>query len=423
MSVPATRMRPAPTPGPRARCDGCLRAQAACWCRFTRPTDSRTRVCFLQHPRERDRAIGTAWIAHRSLPNSEVHVGTGFEEHARIQALLAEPGTALLFPGPGAQDPGSVQPPPKTLIVVDGTWSQARKLVRLNPALQRLPRIGFTPRQPSRYRIRKEPAEHCVSTIEAVVHVLSALEHDEQRFQPILRAFDRMVDYQLECTASRPGPPRRRVKGPPRPRDDGLGELRARAADAVALYGEVNAHARDSGVPGAAELIHLVALRLATGERFEAVIAPRRPLAPRSPDHLRVPAARLLAGEPVSAALSRFAGFLRASDVYVGWGEFTAGVIDAGGAADAGGALDAAGAMDAGGALDAGGEPSQRPALERPYFDLRPAMMRRLQRNPGGLDGALAAMGLDAPLEPLGEGRAGARLAALARLASTLLAS
>ena len=380
----------APAQGPRARCDRCLRAQAACWCRWTRPTESRTRVCFLQHPREKDRAIGTAWIAHQSLPNSEVHVGVEFEDDARMQALLAEPGTALLFPGPDAQDPASLEPPPRTLVVVDGTWSQARKLVRLNPSLQRLPRIGFVPRQPSRYRIRKEPAEHCVSTIEAVVHVLSALERDDERFQPILSAFDRMVEFQLECAALRPGPPRRRVKGAERPLDDGLAELRARKGDAVAIYGEVNAHARDSGVPGAAELIQLVAFRPATGERFEALIAPRRPLAPRSPDHLRVPASRLLAGEPAVEALRRFARFVRDTDLYIGWGNFTPALLEVEG------------------------------AQQRPFHDLRPAMMRRLQRNPGGLDGALSALGLESPLAPLGEGRAGARLAGIARLFAAL---
>ncbi len=82
---------------------------------------------------------------------------------------------AVLFPGEGAMTLEQARAsPPETLIVVDGTWPLAKKVVKNNPVLAGLPRIGFTPRRPSNYRIRAEPAEHCVSTIEAVVEVLGA---------------------------------------------------------------------------------------------------------------------------------------------------------------------------------------------------------------------------------------------------------
>jgi DTW domain-containing protein YfiP len=383
-------------PTPRAVCSRCRRPEIVCWCDRIEPLDTRTRVCFLQHPREGRMPIGTARMAHLSLPNSELHLGVEFADDARVRALAAAPGTALLFPGEGALDPAALAAQgraPQTLIVVDGTWAQARKVVKKNPFLAALPRIGLRPPRPSNYRIRREPSDDCVSTIEAVAHVLAALEGEPSRFASLLQPFDRMVDLQLEYSQRRPGPRRIRVKTPKRARIDGaVAELRARPRDVVALYAESNAYPMDSGVPGEAELIQLVALRPATGARFEAFLAPRRPLAPSAPQHLELPAQRLLSGEPVADALARFRGFLRDADLYCGWGTYAVDLLRA------------------------------ERGPERPFSDLRLAAARTLKRRPGGVEQAVRLLGRPGLPPPLGEGRAGRRLAALAALLEHLCA-
>ncbi len=280
--------RPAPTDAAhRELCLRCLRPRRACWCPHLRPVESATRACILQHVRERKTAIGTARMAHLSLPNSELHLGVSFREHPRVRALAAEEGTALLFPGEGAIDPAALRGrPPKTVIVVDGTWQQARKLLKENPFLLALPRIGLSPERPSNYRIRTEPSRECVSTIEAAVLLLGALEGAPERFTPILEAFDRMVDLQIAERDRRTGPPRRlRRKGQKPPRTDTtMATLRARPGDVVAVYAESSGWPASAGPQRECELLQLVALRPSTGERFEAVVAPRRPLeAERSP--------------------------------------------------------------------------------------------------------------------------------------------
>lgn len=187
------------------RCLRCRRAASVCYCPHLTPIVSRTRVVFLQHPKERRVAIGTARLAHLALPNSELHVGFAFGDHPVAAKLAA--GAALLFPGPGALDPAALPAgPPRTLVVIDGTWSQARKLLGANPALAVLPRIGLVPAQPSRYRIRREPAAHCLSTVEAVVETLGRLECDGTRFLPVLRAFEYLVATQIACAAEHAAP-------------------------------------------------------------------------------------------------------------------------------------------------------------------------------------------------------------------------
>src|SRR5262245_62571945 len=140
--------------------------------------------------------IGTARLAHLCLPGSELRVGVDFDDDGDMRAALAGARDAyLLFPGPRAIDLADVRPAgPITLVVVDGTWWQARKLLKRNAALAALPQIRFTPPAPSNYRIRREPADHCVATVEALAQVLGALEGDADRFAALLRPFEAVID-------------------------------------------------------------------------------------------------------------------------------------------------------------------------------------------------------------------------------------
>ncbi len=314
----------------RALCLRCLRPATACWCAELTPVASATRVVFLQHPRESRVAIGTCRMAHLALAGSELHRGVSFELHPRVRALAADTSgaVAVLYPGDDAREPELLARPPRTLIVLDGTWHQARAMWQVNPALHRLPRIGFVPSTPGNYRIRREPALHCRATVEAVAEVLGRLEGDAERFRPMLRAFDRMVEQHLFYRRLRPNQAWRRRKRHRQPRPSPVRmALRARRADLVVVYGEANAHSirrnaaaarggssaerawpatadgalvrraagdvaqvrrdagdvalvrRSAGDVAPPELVHLVACRPATGERFVSVIAPRRPLA------------------------------------------------------------------------------------------------------------------------------------------------
>ncbi len=373
----------------RPRCPRCHRPSAACYC-ATAPVPTPIRIVFLQHPRERRRAIGTARLAHLALPNSELHVGVTFDDNARVQALAADTSgrTAVLFPGSSGMPAvrlGEVD----TLLVPDGTWSEARKLVGRNPFLARLPRIALDPSSPSRYRIRRAPAPHCLSTVEAVVALLAEREGTGERFAPVLHAFDRLVTTQLAGAARHAQPyrhTRRRIAARPV-----TPELVTRRAELLVVYGEANTHSRRARLDTPAELIHLVALRPHTGERFVAVIAPRRPLAPSAPAHLELPADRIVHGEPVATALARWRAFLRPDDLLCAWGHYVFGL------------------------LRAEGEP------ERAALNLRSTTNCRLGRKAGGIEHAAALLASTPPPPPWTEGRAGRRLAALAHVLAALV--
>ncbi len=176
------------------------------------PIASRTRVVLLQHPREARLAICSAWLTRVALANAELHRGVRFDANPAVRELVASPRTALLFPGAGATPAEELAgDPPERLVVVDGTWLQAAKMLEVNPAIAALPRVTLAPGHESGYgELRREPAEGHLSTIEAVAHALGALEQDPARFAPMVRAFRRMVELQLACSRGDRRSPRHR---------------------------------------------------------------------------------------------------------------------------------------------------------------------------------------------------------------------
>ena len=268
--------------------------------------------------------FGTARMAHLCLPQSSLHVGVTWDDSEVLHRACSDPErpAILLHPGPDARD--ILQDPPSapvTLIALDGTWPQTRGMVRGNPALAGLPRFSFTPPEPSRYRIRKEPRAEYVSTIEALAHALGAIEGDAQRFRALLRPLDAMVDAHLEARSGRRIP--RKVTSGTRlsPHERLPSVLRAPCDDLVLVYADANAW--PWGTPERRygdELVYWVAHRPSTRETFSCVVAPRNPLAPDIPRHTELSTEELHEGRSVEELLGAFSAFLRPADTVASWG-------------------------------------------------------------------------------------------------------
>ena len=387
------------SPGePRTTCLSCRRPTTVCYCRHVTRIETTTRVVLLQHPRERDVPIGTARMASLCLQGSELFVGLRWPGSAEVARALSDPArpAALLYPGDGAIDVARHPPSgPVTLVVVDGTWSQTRRVVRDNPVLAALPRYAFTPAAPSEYRIRREPDEACVSTIEALAHVLGVLEGDPERFRALLQPFRAMVDAQLACELRfRDAPSRhaRRPRAAPSP-PRVPAQLLERAGELVCVAGEANAWPygspeRDSGCDD--ELVHWVARRLRTGETFDMVLAPRHPLSKGTPLHVDLPAEALAGGSTLESLRARWSAFVREQDVLCFWGHYATALFAATGAT----------------------VPAER-------VDLRHVARVYARGKVGTLEDFVARIGA-APQPPAGQGRANRRLGQLAAIAQHL---
>ena len=62
---------------PRRECPRCGRPEVTCYCAHVERIATRTKVLVLQHPREEDKAVGTARMAALCLESAEVAVGIG----------------------------------------------------------------------------------------------------------------------------------------------------------------------------------------------------------------------------------------------------------------------------------------------------------------------------------------------------------
>jgi DTW domain-containing protein YfiP len=371
---------------PRALCPRCRRAQRVCVCAHDPALAPATRVLIVQHPREAGVAVGTASMAARCLPGSTLVVGVALDAHPTVKAALADPErpAILLSPGPDARDLASDPPAgPATLVVVDGTWAQAKKLLKVNPALAALPRYALAPTEPSEYSIRREPSAECLSTIEAVAHALGVLEGDAERFAAMLAPFRAMVAAQVAFARASKTPrflswdrrERRAVWTPPEPLRD--------PARVVLAAIETNAWPFDAKAEHPDELVHVVARRGDGSERFERVVRPAHPLAPGVSVHTDLAGDAILAGAPFDAALRDLRAFVRAGDVVATWGFY-------------------------------GHDWLARLLPETTVLDLRRAAADWRKGAPGAIEAF--ARGLGPPPDPQAPGRAGRRLALLAQV-------
>jgi len=181
----------------RPQCPRCLRPTTHCLCPLIPSLDSRTRVLLLQHPSEVNHALNTARLAALGLVNAQLVVGEVFEG---LSTLLNPPGyqARLLFPADDAQPLQAYTPSdePLLLVVPDGTWRKARKLLHLNPLLAALPRVTLADGGVSRYRLRKAPGPGALSTVEAIVQALQVLEAPTS-FEPLLKPFEALIEGQI----------------------------------------------------------------------------------------------------------------------------------------------------------------------------------------------------------------------------------
>lgn len=188
-----------PVPSRRATCSACLRAQPACICRWVAPLSVDAALLILQHPLEVANAKNSARLLHLSVAGSVLAVGEAFDA-AELDALLHAGGRSpvLLYPAAPGEPAATALPPAGELrlVVLDGTWRKSRKMLYLNPALQRLPRLALRGMPASGYRIRKAHAPDQLSTLEASAHALGQVGGDMAPVAPLFEAFAGFVEQQ-----------------------------------------------------------------------------------------------------------------------------------------------------------------------------------------------------------------------------------
>jgi DTW domain-containing protein len=180
-------------------CPNCRKPVALCVCAAIAPIETRAQLVILQHPQEQDHVLGTAHLAHRQFANARLVIGLSWPS---LAAALGRPtadarrwGVLYLGPhkpagprrilsvvdgdGTPLADPDHLIAALDGIILLDGSWSQAKALWWRNPWLLKLRRLVLAPPRPSLYgALRKEPRADSVSTLEAAAYCLATIEGD-----------------------------------------------------------------------------------------------------------------------------------------------------------------------------------------------------------------------------------------------------
>ena len=201
---------------PVETCPRCLKAMPLCACAAIEPIANRVFVLMLQHPQEQDRDLGTARLAFLHFKNAAFKVGLSWPNLSKaVGRPVSDPKRwGVLYLGPAILPPealgrdivvldrkGALDPDQdkalgqlEGIVLLDGTWSQAKALWWRNAWLLKLRRVVLNPKAPSRYgKLRKEPRRESVSTLEATAIVMSRLEAQPGLQTRMIACFDTLL--------------------------------------------------------------------------------------------------------------------------------------------------------------------------------------------------------------------------------------
>lgn len=162
----------------------------------------------LQHPNEVKRCLRTTKIIELSVPPSHYHLYRAkkfsSKKHPELFELL-ENGrdgreNVLLFPSPDAVSLASLPTSPEltyNIVVLDGTWSQAKVIFNSSQTLREMRCVALDNTERSRYVIRTQPTDTCLSTVEAVGLVLSHLEGSPAIMDLLTTPLKAICDFQI----------------------------------------------------------------------------------------------------------------------------------------------------------------------------------------------------------------------------------
>lgn len=185
------------------RCQRCLLPHKNCLCATLQPQQARSRFCLVMFDTEPMKPSNTGRLIADILPETQAFGWSRTEPDA---ALLAAVQTAdyqpmVVFPGAYADADRQVLTTPPTggkpplFIMLDGTWTEARKMFRKSPWLDSFPVMSLNVATPSRYTLREAhaPGQHCTAEVAAALLEqagdASAAQALQQHFERFRQAY------------------------------------------------------------------------------------------------------------------------------------------------------------------------------------------------------------------------------------------
>jgi hypothetical protein len=189
----------------RERCEGCRLVPTHCMCALRTAVNTQAAVCLLMADIEPLKPTNTGWLIADMVADTFAFGWSRTAPDPALIALLSDPlwDCYVVFPGqyaapervvhaikPGAPGhDGAVKRP--LFILLDGTWSEARKMFSRSPYLNHLPVLSLAPAAASQYRLRRSwCGDHlCTSEVAARCLNLAGDETAEKTMDAYLGVF------------------------------------------------------------------------------------------------------------------------------------------------------------------------------------------------------------------------------------------
>ena len=196
-------------------CPHCRKPPALCVCAGITRIDNTVSLLILQHPQEQDRELGTARLTALHFKDALLKIGLSWPSLTKILGRSTDPQrwailylgsvkAAALLPerevvvvnrnGNAVDHQDAALREIEGIILLDGTWSQAKALWWRNAWMLKCKRVVLGPKRPSRYgRLRREPRSDGLSTIEAAAMLVARLERKPEIETALNASFERLL--------------------------------------------------------------------------------------------------------------------------------------------------------------------------------------------------------------------------------------
>jgi DTW domain-containing protein YfiP len=238
---PASGPEPAPANDAETECPRCRKPLALCVCEGIEPIDNKVSLLILQHPQEQDRELGSALLTALHFRNAVLKIGLSWPSLSKILGRTVDPQrwaiaylgsvkAADVMPGrdvvavdkngDALENQNGALREIEGVILLDGTWSQAKALWWRNAWMLKCRRVVLAPKRPSRYGVlRREPRRDGLSTLEAAAMLLAYLEHRPEVATALHSSFERLLSrYRQAHPSGVERRPRARFRHARRPR-------------------------------------------------------------------------------------------------------------------------------------------------------------------------------------------------------------
>ena len=200
--------------GPKGeRCEGCRLRPSHCLCALRPQLSTHAGVCLLMHDAEPMKPSNTGWLIADVVQDTFAFGWSRIEVDDGLTALLNDPQWQpyVVFPGEFVEPPervmnalpaSQIQSGKRPLfILLDATWSEARKMFRKSPYLDQFPVLSLQPDQISHYQLRRSNRDDhfCTSEVAALCLELSAHPCDVHAGQVLERYLEVYTHHYLRA--------------------------------------------------------------------------------------------------------------------------------------------------------------------------------------------------------------------------------